>query len=350
MRLTILGAGAVGPAAAALAVSRGHSVVLWSPRGGGTHGIGATLTVEGALAGTARIEVAVDVGRALAGAEAVLVSVPPHALGPVLRRVAPMLPAGVPVLLAPGHSLAPLLLDRLMAMRGAACPVGAMAVPPVVASRTGPDAVRIQAVREQVEIGAVPAGRAPDLARLCAGLFGVPFAPLSDVLGAALATAEPVWQAALAMGNLTRIEGAEPWDVHGQMTPAVCRVMERLDAERVALAAAHGHAVPTLAAQLHRAGGVKQASLHEMARALEVARGATPGPMGLDAAHLAECVTYGLALWLRLAAAKGVAMPLTAASVAVLEAMWGATLTGDDLLEGLDLGALPRLLRDGHPR
>jgi opine dehydrogenase len=350
MRLTILGAGAVGPACAALAVSRGHTAVLWSPRGGGTHGIGASLTVEGVIAGTARIEVAVDVGRAVAGAEAVLVAVPPHALGPVLRRVVPMLADGVPVLLAPSHSLAPLLLDRLLARRGIAARIGAMSVPPVVASRTGAETVRIAALREQVEIAAVPAGGAMEMARLCAGLFGVPFAPLTDALGAALATAEPVQQAALAIGNLTRIEDTEAWDVHARMTPAVCRMMERLDAERVALAAAYGHAVPTLAAQLHAAGGVKIAPLPEMARALQVALGPTPGPMGLDAAHLAESVTYGLSLWQRLAAPKGLPMPLTTACVAVLEASWGATLTADDLLEGLDMAALPRLLRDGHPR
>lgn len=350
MRLAVLGAGAVGPAAAALAVSRGHQVALWSPRGGGTHGIGATLSVEGSLAGTARVEVAVDVGRAVARAAAVLVCVPPHALAPVLRRVAPMLPDGVPVLLAPSHSLAPLLLDRLLAGCGLRAPIGALATPPASAVRTGPDSVRILALRERVEIGAVPAGEAPALARLAAGLFGVPFAPLPDALGAALATAEPVLQAALSLGNLTRIEAAEDWDMHGRMTPAVCRVMERLDAERLALAAAYGHAVPGLAEELHRSGGVERGPLPAMARALQLARGPVPGPRGLDAAHLAESVTYGLALWLRLAAPKGLAMPLTAAAVEVLEAMWGGRLTNDDLIEGLDLARLPALLRDGHPR
>ena len=39
MRLTILGAGPVGLASAALAGARGHGVTLWSPRGGGTRGI-----------------------------------------------------------------------------------------------------------------------------------------------------------------------------------------------------------------------------------------------------------------------------------------------------------------------
>ncbi len=350
MRLTILGAGAVGPASAALAVSRGHQVTLWSPRGGGTHGIGATLTAEGVLSGTAKVDVAVDAGRALSGAEVVMVSVPPHALGPVLRRIAPMLKDGVPVVLAPSHSLAPLLLDRLLARLGRRAPVGAMSVPPVVASRTGPDRVKVLTVRERVEIAAVPAAETGPLARLCAALFGVTFVPLSDALGSAVATAEPVLQAAVAIGNLTRIEGAEDWDVHAGMTPAVCRVMARLDAERLALAAAYGHAVPSLATQLQGAGGVPEGPLPEMARALAAALGPTPGPQGLDAAHLAESVTYGLGLWLRLAEARGVPMPLTASSVALLEAMWGTTLTADDLLEGLDLGRLPDLLRDGHAR
>jgi opine dehydrogenase len=350
MHLAVLGAGAVGPAAAALAVSRGHSVALWSPRGGGTHGIGAALHVEGVLAGTAVVEVAVDVTRALRGAAAVLVAVPPHALGPVLRRIAPMLAEGVPVLLAPSPSLAPLLLDRLLAREGVRAPIGALAVPPAVASRSGPDRVRILALRDRVEIAAVPAAEAPALAQLCAALFGVPFLPVADLVAAALASPEPVLQAALALGNLTRIEGAEAWDVHEQMTPAVCRVMARLDAERLALGAALGAALAPLPELLHRAGGIPMGPLPAMARALATARGPTPGPQGLDAAHLAESVTYGLAFWLRLGSAQEVAMPLTAASVAVLEAMWGNGLSGDDLLEGLDLAQLPVLLREGHPR
>ncbi|NKE45539.1 hypothetical protein HB662_12190 [Roseomonas frigidaquae] len=349
MRLAVLGAGAVGPGAAALAVSRGHEAALWSPRGGGTHGIGSSLAVQGVLSGTARVDVAVDVARALAGASAVLVSVPPHALGPVLRRIAPMLTEGVPVLLAPSHSLAPLLLDRLLARQGRHAPIGAMATPPVVAERLAGDELRILALPEEVELAAIPAASAGPLAGLCADLFGMRFIPLADALGAALAAHEPVLQAALALGNVTRIEAGEDWDQHARMTPAICRLAERLDAERLELASAYGHAVPSLAAGLHRLAGVPEAPLPVMARALAAAR-ATPGPRGLDAAHLAVSVTYGLALWLRLAVPRGVAMPLTQAAVAVLEAMWGSSLAADDLLEGLDFRQLPALLRDGHAR
>ncbi|MGG5886905.1 NAD/NADP octopine/nopaline dehydrogenase family protein [Falsiroseomonas sp. HC035] len=349
MRLAVLGAGAVGPGAAALAVSRGHEAAIWSPRGGGTHGIGSSLSVQGVLSGTARVSVAVDVARALDRASAVLVSVPPHALGPLLRRIAPMLPDGVPVLLAPSHSLAPLLLDRLLARRGLRVPVAALAVPPVVAERLAGDEVRILALPEAVEIATVPAASAEAMARLCSDLFGMAFVHLSDALGAALAAHEPVLQSALILGNVTRIEAGEAWDQHRQMTPAICRLAERLDAERLALAEAYGHAVPSLPAGLHRMAGVPVGPLPVMARALAALRPA-PGLRGLDATQLAQSVTYGLALWLRLAAARGVPMPLTGAAMAVLEAMWGASLSADDLLEGLDFSRLRQLLRDGHPR
>jgi opine dehydrogenase len=350
MHIAVLGAGAIGPAAAGLAVSRGHSAALWSPRGSGTHGIGATLTLEGAVAGVAKLRVSVDVVRALEGAEAVVIAVPPHALAPVLRRIVPLLPAAVPMLLMPSVSLAPLLLDRLMAQRGLRAPIGALAVPPMEARRSGPDRVRIEALHARVEIAAVPAGAAPALAALCAGLFGTGFQPMPDLLGASLASPTPVFQAALALGNLTRIEAAEAWDVHAQMTPAVCRLMERLDAERLALARAFGLAVPALPELLARGGDVAPGPLPAMAKALAAARGPSPGPQGLDAAHLAESVTYGLGFWLRLGQARRVAMPLTAASVAVLEAMWGRGLQGDDLLEGIDPAQVPALLRDGFPR
>ncbi|MBU8536849.1 NAD/NADP octopine/nopaline dehydrogenase family protein [Falsiroseomonas tokyonensis] len=349
MRLAVLGAGAVGPGAAALAVSRGHRAALWSPRGGGTHGIGSSLAVQGVISGTARVDVAVDVARALAGADAVLVSVPPHALGPVLRRIVPMLAEGVPVLLAPSHSLAPLLLDRLLARAGRRAPIGALATPPVVAERLSGDELRILALPERVELASIPAAAAEPLARLCTDLFGMDFLPLGDALGTALAAHEPVLQAALALGNVTRIEAGEDWDQHGRMTPAICRLAERLDAERLALATAYGHAVPSLAAALHRRGGVPQGPLPVMARALAAAR-PTPGLRGLDVAQLAVSVTYGLALWLRLGAARGLPMPMTQAAVAVLEAMTGSSLSADDLLEGLDLQKLPALLRDGHAR
>ena len=125
MRLTILGAGPVGLASAALAGGRGHGVTLWSPRGGGTRGIRDAVLAEGQLSGRFPVLVAADLGRALADAEVVLLAVPGHAQGQVMRRVAAVVQGAPAMLVAPATSLSPLLLDRLLVARGIRAPIGA---------------------------------------------------------------------------------------------------------------------------------------------------------------------------------------------------------------------------------
>jgi hypothetical protein len=202
-RLLVLGAGAVGTAAAALAVRRGHAVTLWSPRGGGTHGIGAGLRVSGMLTGRAQVGIAVDVGRALRGAEAALLAVPPAALGVVIRRIAPMLPPGLPVLLMPSQSLAPLLLARLTEGRN---PVAALGAPPFEARRVAPDEIALTALAAEADLASVPAAAAPALAALAADLLGVPVRPCPGLMAVLLGRADNVRMASLALLSLTRIE------------------------------------------------------------------------------------------------------------------------------------------------
>ncbi len=113
MRLAILGAGAIGPACAALAASRGHTAVLWSPSGAGTRGIDATLHAEGLLEGSFPVSVAARLAEAFAGADAALLTVPAYALPDLLPRIAAEIPTTLPLLIAPAASLAPLAFARL---------------------------------------------------------------------------------------------------------------------------------------------------------------------------------------------------------------------------------------------
>ena len=125
MHLAILGAGAIGPASAALAVSRGHSAVLWSPSGAGTRGLNGLLQAEGMLEGAFPVAVADTLDQAFTGADAVLLTVPAYALPPLLPRIAAAMPTSLPLLIAPAASLAPLAFARL---RGPGAPVGAIAI------------------------------------------------------------------------------------------------------------------------------------------------------------------------------------------------------------------------------
>jgi opine dehydrogenase len=335
-RLLVLGAGAVGTAAAALAVRRGHAVTLWSPRGGGTHGIGAGLRVSGLLTGRAQVGIAVDVGRALRGAEAALLAVPPAALGVVIRRIAPMLPPSLPVLLMPSQSLAPLLLARLTEGRN---PVAALGAPPFEARRLAPDDIALTALAAEADLASVPAAAAPALAALAADLLGVPVRPCPGLMAVLLGRADHVRMASLALLSLTRIERGETWDEAEQATAATCRLMAALDAERLALAAAAGFVLPNLAQSLAGLHGLPAAPLPTIMAAL-AARGPRPGARALAGAALAGAVPHGLALWVKLAAMRGVPMPLTEASQKLLSLLWQGALPPDDLAAPADLAAL----------
>lgn len=367
MRLAVLGAGAVGPAAAVLAASRGHDVVLWSPSGAGTSGIGATLTAEGALEATVPVRVAATLRDALAGAEAALLAVPAYAHPALLPAIASAAPAGLVLLISPAAALSPLAYDALRAAAsspapvGAAsppapvgafspAPVGAMATTPCTARRVAPDRVRIPALRAAVDIAAVPAAAAPRIAALAEALFGhaCPIAP--DVLQPALANANPIIHAALALANVTRIERAEAWPQYELMTDAACRLMAALEAERDSLAAAFGLRVPSLAEALHRASGVALAPLPAMGAAIAAAGRAVNGPATMQTRYVTEDVPFGLAFYLWLGARRGIAMPATEAVVTVLEQLWGRGLRDNPLLPLLDHGDLAAMLRDGVAR
>ncbi len=346
MRLTVLGAGAVGPAAAVLAASRGHDVTLWSPSGAGTAGIGAGLVAEGALEGFFALRVAGDLADALAGAEAAFLAVPAYALAGLLPRIAPHL--RVPLLIAPSASLAPLALDALLA--GARPPIGAMATTPVMARRLAPDRVRMAGIRAAVDIAGVPARDAAGLGALATSLFGhaSPIAP--NALQAALGNANPIIHAVMALTNLTRIERAESWPQYDMMTPAACRMMTSLAAERAQVAAAFGLSVLSLEDSLHRANGVALGPMHEMAAVIARSRGSVLGPAAMDTRYVTEDVPYGLSFYLWLAAARGLALPVTGAVVLALETLWGRDLRTNPLLARLDPRALDAALEHGIGR
>lgn len=350
MRLSILGAGAIGPAAAALAVSRGHDVVLWSPSGQGAAGLEGAITAEGALEGRFPIRVTADLGDALRGAEAALLAVPAYAHPALLPRIAQAAPSSLPLLIAPAAALAPLAFETMRAALGPRAPVGALATTPLTARRVAPDRVRIPAIRAAVDVAALPAAAAPEVAALATALFGhaCPVAP--DVLQPALANANPIIHAVLALVNATRIERGEAWPQYELMTPAACALMLALQAERDQLAAVFGLQVLTLADSLHRASGIPLRPLAEMGPAIAASGRSVNGPATMETRYVTEDVPFGLSFYLWLAARRGVPMPRTAATVTLLEALWQRDLRANPLLDAIGAGDLAKLLREGAGR
>jgi opine dehydrogenase len=353
MRLAVLGAGAIGPAAAVLAVSRGHQAVMWSPSGKGTVGIAGTMHAEGVLEGAFLIEVAATLEDAFRGADAALLVVPAYAYGNVLPRIAAALPPDLPLLVAPAASLAPVVLDVMMARRGAPkrrAPIGAMGTTTGGARRLAPDRVRVAMVRTALEMAAVPASAAPEMARLAHELFGMEFPLSPDALHVSFINVNPIAHSVLALTNVTRMERGEDWPQYSMMTPFACDLMLALAKERAKVAAAYGHTLDGIDTFFHRANQVPMGPLHEMTAKIAAARSDIRGPKTTDSRYVTEDVPYGLSYYIAVGVPKGIALPVTDSAVRMLEVLWGRDLRANPMLEALDLAELPHLLREGAGR
>jgi opine dehydrogenase len=148
---------------------------------------------------------------------------------------------------------------------------------------------------------------------------------------------------ALALANFTRMEKGEAWGQSENLTIAVGRLLEAIDAERLALAAAFGLTVRTMREHYSLTYGVPDAPLGETSRMLAESQPTTLGPATIDTRYTLEDVPFGLLPLAELGRLAGVAMPLHQAGLAIFSALYGR-----DLAEGNDI--LPELMKGGLSR
>jgi opine dehydrogenase len=149
------------------------------------------------------------------------------------------------------------------------------------------------------------------------------------------------------------MERGEAWLQNDNITDAVGRLLEALDAERLAIAAALDLQVRSLREHFHLSFHVAPAPLGEIARAM-AARGDNPqAPATLDTRYVTEDVPFGLVPTVRLGRLAGSPAPLHEAGIALLAALYGRDFAAaNDLLPGIGFDALPldrlrALCRDG---
>jgi opine dehydrogenase len=328
MRVAILGAGAIGFASAALLCERGHEPVLWSPSGERTRALadGAKLVASGAVAGAFQPGVAASCAEALDGAACALIAVPGYAHRAVIEAAAPHLGADQTVLFSSHMSFSALLLRRL-------CPkpaVVAWGTTVVTGRQTGAAAVWVTNIRSRVDAAVLPGDETPRGLDLCRALFGDRFVPRDGLLAIALSNLNPQNHLAIALCNLTRMEKGEAWKQYANTTPAVGRLMEALDAERLELARACGVEVRTLHEHFRLSFGAEGATMGDMAHDL-AARGADPdAPRTLDSRYVTEDVPFGLWPTVCLGRERGVDMTLHMAGVRMFSALYGRDFTREN--------------------
>ncbi len=361
MQVAVLGAGAIALAHAALAASRGHVVRMWSPSGKSLPPPGPfSLKATGALEAVCTVQSA-SLADACFRADVIIVSLPAYGHAAVMHAAAPFIAPGQPVFVMPSLSLGGLLLAKLLHVRGVAAPIVSAGTTVATARRLEMGvsagatevAVRVLSVRSRIDLAATPVGATPAMLSLAEALFGNLFVAQTDALAIALSNVNPISHVPLALANLSRIESAESWTQYDRMTGSTARMIEALDAERLALAQTLGLAVRSIHEHFHYSFGVPIDTLDAQSRAVHAGRGSPAGPTSLETRYLTEDVPYGLAFLAQLGQRSGLAMPVAQGCVALASAALGRDLAADNTLlaqAGLDTLSGPALLavaRDG---
>lgn len=352
-RVAVLGAGGIGCGAAALLCERGHEAVLWSPSGRGTAAFagGLPLQAEGNLTGRYQPIIAPDCAAALRDADAVMLAVPGYGHRAVLDALAAHLQPGQPVIISSHMSFSALYLKRLLDGRGVRLPIAAWGTTVTTGRRLAGPAVRVSNIRDKVDIAALPVPETDAMVALCSGLFGNRFVPREDLIAVSLSNVNPQNHLGMALCNFTRIEKAETWANWSGLTPAVGRLIEALDVERLAVASAYGASVRSVRDHFHLSFGVPRGPVGD-AGAILAARDATPGPASLDTRYITEDVPFGLVPSTVLAHIAGVPMPLHEAGVAMFSALYSKDFRAENnllptlALEGQSIAGLRKLVRD----
>ena len=179
-----------------------------------------------------------------------------------------------------------------------------------------------------------------------------------DVLYTGFTNANAMLHVANCVANAGRIESGTSYKFYAEgVTPAVARLYEAINAERVAVATALAASVPTLADWFDRVYGVREATLVETCQRLTYdgygPYQATGAPKSLDHKFITEDVPTGLIPMSGLGAAVGVRTPAIDALVELARCMTGKDFAAEARtlerlgLNGMDGTQIKRAVNEG---
>jgi opine dehydrogenase len=294
----------------------GYPVTLYNRTSDRLHGVRwhGGIRVEGAVSGFGPVRLATsDMGEAIRDADVVMVVTPATAHGGLARLMAPHLRDGQLVVLNPGRTGGALELRKVFRDTG----VGASVVIAetqtfLYASRAlSPWEARIFRIKNANPLATLPSFWIPQALAILNGAFPQ-FVAGSNVLATSLENIGAVFHPALTILNAGWIEathGDFEYYLQG-ITPAVAKVLENIDAERLRVASALGVRSMSAREWLYVSYDSPGRNLYEAIHNTDSYRGIR-APPGIAHRYISEDVPMSLVPIASLGAMLGVATPVT---------------------------------------
>ncbi|ESX49065.1 NAD/NADP octopine/nopaline dehydrogenase family protein [Mesorhizobium sp. C416B] len=340
MRVSILGAGAIAYGLAAYLAQSGHSPTLWSPSGRRTRTLatGELLKATGDIEATVPVRIAKDCRDAIDHADVVVIALPAYGHKMVMDAAVPHLADGIPVIISSHSSFGALYLWKRLAERKIRLPIVVWGTTLLTGRQLGSSEVNVTSIRRKLDVATLPFDALDQGYELCTALFGDRFVKRDGLLAIALSNLNPQNHLGIALLNLTRMEKAEQWSQGGNVTPAVGRLIEALDAERLAIAAHFGIAVRTVQEHFSLSFHVPMSTVSEMNQEMDRQGRGGFGPTTIESRYILEDVPFGLLPTAVLGKISGNPATLHESGISILSAAYGRDLKGDnDILPALGI-------------
>jgi len=282
--------------------------------------------LQGEVEGFARLNVMTHhVEEAIRDADVLMIVVPASGHRFLAEACAPHLKDGQIVVLNPGRTLGAIEFTQVLKDQGCRADVIVAETQTLIyASRvTNPGQARIFRIKNSVPMASIPAYKIPDVLKVVRTAFPQ-FAPGTNVFRTSFDNIGAVFHPAITLLNAGWIEDKYEFEFYVQGASAsVCQVLEKLDAERVAVAAALGINAITAREWLYRAYDATGRNLHEAMMANVGYRG-LQAPNTLNVRYLTEDVPMSLVPMASLGEMLGVPTPTIRSIIHLASLLHGA--------------------------
>jgi opine dehydrogenase len=303
--------------------------------------------------------VTTDLAAAVDGADVIAVCTGGTFQASVARGLAPLLRDGQTILLIQGNTGGGPAFRRALDVTGcqAAVDIAEMDNYPYSCWRVSPTRIKPIVTKKGLQIAAFPGNRTEAVFAKLGPLF--PTAVASPTIAStSFMNANAMLHVANCVANAGKIDRGESYKFYAEgVTPAVGRLYQAINAERIAIAAALGAEVPTLGDWFAKTYGVRGATLSESCQLLTTNSDgpyqATGTPSSWTHKYIAEDVPVGLMPMRAIGEAVGVATPAIDAVIKPAQILAGSDFTADARtldrmgLAGMDARQIRRTLVEG---
>ncbi len=310
------------------------------------------VTCEGVIEGFGALElVTTDIAPVVADADFLFVVVPANAHAFMAEACAPHLRDDQVIILNPGRTGGALEFRNILRARGVTARVFVAEAQTLLYTCriSAPARVRITMVKHAVALAALPARDTAYVLERLQPLYPQ-FVAANDVLETGLDNIGAMFHPTTTILSVGRIESGVPFEFYRDMTPSIARVIEVMDAERLALARAFGVRAQAASEWLARSyDGITGNTLYERIQSNAAYRGIA-APRAIDTRYIWEDVPTGLVPMVALGRIANVPMPACEGLANVACALlgrdfWGEGRNAKNLgIEGLDIAGVKKLV------